>query len=99
MDRLFGLDSISSHDKGLELLITVYDPTELAVTESILKGAKIPYITKDRGAGGSMKIIAGYSMFGTDIFVLKEHLETALALFVPEQYLCSDTEQTEENND
>ena len=81
MDRIFGLDEVSAHDEGQELLMTVYNPSELAVVESILADAEIPYLKKDRGAGGSMKIIAGYSVFGTDIFVLSEHLETAKAIF------------------
>ncbi len=81
MDRLFGLDSVSRHDDGLELLMTVYEPTLLAVVESILRDAEIPYLVKERGAGGSVKIIAGYSTFGTDVFVRGEQLELAKQLF------------------
>ena len=80
MDRLFGLDSVSSHDEGLELLMTVYDPAELMVAQSVLKDAEIPFLCKDRGSGGMMKIIAGYSVMGTDIFVPEEVLEHATEL-------------------
>ena len=91
MDDLFGLDKISAHDKDLELLTTAYDPTYLAIVESILSDANIPYLKKDRGSGAAVRVIMGYSMFGTDVFVLKEHIETATELIaVP------DEEQNEE---
>lgn len=91
MDNLFGLDKISAHDKDLELLTTAYDPTYLAIVESILSDAKIPYLKKDRGSGAAVRVIMGYSMFGTDVFVLKEHLETAAELIA-----MPDEEQNEE---
>ena len=93
MDRLFGLDSVSSHDEGLELLMTVYDPAELMVAQSVLKDAEIPFLCKDRGSGGMMKIIAGYSVMGTDIFVMSGHLQTARELFESAEFL------SEEEND
>ena len=94
MDKLFGLDKVSAHDKELELLTTAYDPTYLAIIESILTDAEIPYLKKDRGSGTAVRVIMGYSMFGTDVFVLKEHLETASALIEP-----TETEETEENEE
>ena len=69
MDFLFGLDRVSPHDDTLALLTTVYDSTQLAVLESILRDAEIPYMVKERGSGSSVKIITGFSMFGTDLFV------------------------------
>ena len=83
MDSLFGLDRVSTHDESLELLTTAYDAAQLMILESILRDAEIPYLKKDRGAGTTMKVIAGFSVFGTDLFVLKEHYETALALITP----------------
>ena len=76
----FGLDRAKKHPDGLELLATVYDNAALAVTRSILEGAGIPFLIKERGAGSSVKIIAGFSMFGTDIYVHKEDLEVAAEL-------------------
>ena len=38
-----------------------------------------------------MRILAGYNMFGTDVFVREEDAETALNLLTPED----DGEQTE----
>ena len=84
MDVFFGLDRVSHHDESLALLTTVYDHSLLIILESILKDAEIPYLKKERGSGTSMKVIAGFSAFGTDLFVLKEHLETAQALIAPQ---------------
>ncbi len=97
MDSIFGFDKVSAHDEGQELLMTVYNPSELVVVESILNDAEIPYLKKERGAGGSMKIIAGYSVFGTDIFVLSEHIEAAKAIFSSAEFV--DDEATEESDD
>ncbi len=85
MDSFFGLDRVSPHDDSLALLTTVYDNSLLMILESILKDAEIPYLKKERGSGTSMKVIAGFSVFGTDLFVLKEHLETAQALITPQE--------------
>lgn len=77
MDRFFGLDKVSAHDESCELLVTVNDNVALSVLRSILDGESIPYLIRERGSGSSVKIIAGYSMFGTDVFVPKSALERA----------------------
>ena len=96
MDFLFGLDRVSPHDESLELLTTVYEPSLLMVLESILRDAEIPYLKKERGSGSSMKVIAGFSVFGTDLFVLREHLETARALIAPQE-IEDDEDEGDEN--
>ena len=83
MDSIFGLDSARNNDEKLELLTTVYDEISLACVKSILRDAEIPYLVKQRGSGSSVRIIAGYSIFGADIFVLRETLELAQALIAP----------------
>ncbi len=97
MDTLFGLDK-ASEQKGLALVATVFSPAELAVVESILRDADIPYLAKERGAGGAIKIVMGFSMYGTDIFVRENDVETAVALLAP-----TDKDQEDEedgyNND
>ncbi len=93
MDSLFGLDRVSPHDDSLALLTTVYDSSLLMILESILKDAEIPYLKKERGSGTSMRVITGFSVFGTDLFVLKEHLETAQALITPRE---NEEEESEE---
>ena len=44
---------------------------ELSVLRSILEGENIPYMIRERGSGSSVRIIAGFTMFGTDVFVPK----------------------------
>ena len=83
MDSFFGLDHAAKPDEGMELLTTVYDNAQRIIVESILQDAEIPYLIKERGSGSMMKIIAGYSIFGTDIFVLCEHLDAATELITP----------------
>ncbi len=97
MDRFFGFDSVSAHDDNVELLFTAYDPAELAVKESVLKDAGIPYLCRERGSGGMMKIVAGFSVFGTDVFVLKEHIETARAIFESSEFVFDG--ESEDGND
>lgn len=91
---IFGLDKVSHHDKGLELLTTVFDNEQLSVIRGILEGENIPYMIKERGSGSSVKIITGFSIFGTDIFVRSEDLEVATALITPD----GEAETTEEDN-
>ena len=83
MDPLFGLDRVSAHDDSLALLATVFDPTEALLIEGLLRDAEIPYLKKERGSGASVRVIAGFSVFGCDIFVRKEDLPTALELVTP----------------
>ena len=76
MDRLFGLDRPHSED-GMELLTTAHDDVELSILKAILEDEGIPCISQDRGSGSSVRIITGYSMYGTDILVPAECLEQA----------------------
>ena len=76
-DFLFGLDGPARHDEDVELLTTVYDNMELSILRSVLEGENIPYLLKERGSGSSVRIIMGFSMYGTDVFVPKEIFEQA----------------------
>ena len=69
MDSFFGLDKIAAHDENAAHLTTVHNEVELSIVRSILEGEGIPYAVRERGSGSTVKVIAGYSMFGTDIFV------------------------------
>ena len=93
MDGFFGLDRTHAPSKDLELLTTAYSQPELLIIQSILSDDNIPFLTKERGTGNSMKIIAGYSVFGTDIYVLREQLELASEL------LSAPTDADEEESD
>ena len=81
---MFGLDRVSYHDEGQKLLCTVYSTAELSVLRSILEGAEIPYLLKERGAGSASKVIIGFSICGTDVFVPESVYEEASALIAPQ---------------
>ena len=80
MDSLFGFDKPTPTDEFTAILTTVYDPIELSIVRSILEGEKIPYRVRERGSGGMVKVIAGYSVFGTDVLVPAEALTLATEL-------------------
>ena len=80
MDTLFGLDHTHPQNKDLKLLVTAFSQPELLVIESLLRDAEIPFLAKERGTGSSLKIIAGYSVFGTDIYVHKDQFDLASEL-------------------
>lgn len=84
MDHLFGLDDVAPHDEDLSLAGTYFDNPSLILARSLLEDAGIPYLCRDRGAGGAVRVIAGYSLFGTDLFVKNEDLDRALSLLAPE---------------
>lgn len=100
MDAFFGLDYASKQDAALDLLTTVYDRGQLMIVEGLLRDARIPYLAKERGSGTMVKVIAGYSIFGTDIFVPRELCETAAELIAlvepPEQEALAEEEEEEE---
>lgn len=78
-DPFFGLENVSPHDESVELLASVYENAELLVLRSILDGEKIPYLIKERGSGGAVRLIAGYTVnvAASDVFVPKAALERA----------------------
>ena len=81
MDRLFGLDNPSLKDEGVALLATLFDEVSVAMYEDILRDADIPFLRRDRGAGGAMRIIMGASLSAVDIYVPADRLDEALSLF------------------
>ncbi|MBQ3483458.1 MAG: DUF2007 domain-containing protein [Clostridia bacterium] len=83
MDRFFGLDKASLHDEGLSLLTTYYDATGLALARGLLDAAEIPYLCRERGAGGVARLVTGFNLYGTDIYVREADLDAAAALLAP----------------
>ncbi len=79
MDRFFGLDQ-ARRQEDLVLLTTAHDDIELTILCDILTTEGIPFVKLDRGSGSSVRILLGYSMYGTDILVLPEHLDAAREL-------------------
>ena len=80
MDTFFGLDTPAKGDENSAHLTTVHDNVELGIVCSILEAEQIPYRVMERGSGAMVKVIAGYSMFGSDIYVPKALLEQATEL-------------------
>ena len=78
---LFGFGKSYKPDENVALLTTVYDFGTRAVVESLLREAEIPYMIKERG--GSVPVITGSSVFGTDFFVKETDLDTAAELIGP----------------
>lgn len=67
-------------DKDLALLTTVTTNCELGLIKGILDENKIPCLVQDRGSGGYMRVYAGNSIFGTDIYVSPANLDRAKEL-------------------
>lgn len=64
-------------DFELVLLKTITNNYELELIKNILEDQQIPCIVRDHGVGGYMRVIAGTSMFQTDILVAKSMYEQA----------------------
>ena len=82
MDRLFGLDH-PANDKSLAHLCTFHDPVSLSIAEEILNDAALPFLKKERGSGGVVRLVTGFQSFGTDLFVRPEDAERAAELLTP----------------
>ena len=82
MSDLFGLEKPHKISDGDEVshLITVYDVAVLGIVRGMLEDENIPYLVRERGTGSAMRIITGFSMFGTDVYVPTHAYETAKAL-------------------
>ena len=82
MFDLFGIEKPHKITDGdeVELLITVYDVAVLGIVRGLLEDENIPYLVRERGTGNVMKIVTGFSIYGTDVFVPAAALETAKAL-------------------
>lgn len=64
----------------LVLLKTANNNFELDMIKGLLEDNEIPYLLKEKGIGSYMKIIAGSSIYGTDIYVDKSVHEKALEI-------------------
>ncbi len=97
MDNLFfGLDHPAS-EEGLELLRTFHDDVSVTMAEAVLRDEGILFVKKDRGTGSAVRLITGYSMYGTDLFVAPDDLEKASALMEALFDVESVVEDSEEN--
>jgi len=64
----------------MKLLITAANEVELGLITVILNKNEIPFITKDKGAGGYMRVYTGASIWGTDILVSEADYDKATDL-------------------
>ena len=82
MSDLFGLEKPHKISDGDDVshLITVYDVAVLGIIRGMLEDESIPYLVRERGTGSAMRIMTGFSMFGTDVYVPTSALDTAKAL-------------------
>lgn len=84
LNKLFGLDRVSPHDPTTTAhLTTAYGNEQLVAVEALLRSADIAYRCVDRGGGGVLRVVMGGTMYGTDVFVRPDELETAQALISP----------------
>ncbi len=58
-------------------LVTVHNSFELGIVESTLKGNHIPYIVREKGVGGILKITTGALLTDADIMVERSSLAKA----------------------
>ena len=79
LDEFFGLEKNHKICDGdeIEHLTTVYDVVMLGMIRGLLEDENIPYLVRERGTGSAMRIITGFSLYGTDIFVPKDAYATA----------------------
>ncbi len=62
-------------------LAHVTDRVGEALLCDILKDNNIPFMRKERSAGLATSILAGFSVFGVDIYVARDQLESARELY------------------
>ena len=79
MFDMFGLENDHKIAYGEEVvrLTTVYDIAMLGMVRGLLEDAQVPYLVHERATGSAMRIMTGFSVYGTDIFVPKAAEETA----------------------
>lgn len=61
-------------------LRSISNEMELGMIKAILDDNNIPYIVKDYGPGGHMRIIGGRSLYLTDIMVEEDDFDKANSL-------------------
>ena len=80
MDHLFfGLDTPAGGG-DLSLLRSFHDDVSLTMAEQVLRDEGIAFVKKDRGSGAAVRIVTGFSMYGTDLFVAPGDLARASEL-------------------
>ena len=95
LKKLFGLEKPVEDKASGVLLTTAHGNEELAAIVALLRAAELPYRIEEQGAGEVVRVIAGYNMYGTNIYVRAEDLETAQELIAPAASEHEDSAQDE----
>lgn len=80
------VDQLPEEDKDLIVAInpikieSVANDIDAELIINLLQNNNIPCFKKNKGAGGYMNILMGYSIFGEDIYVDKNDYEAAMAI-------------------
>ena len=83
-----------SADGGPVLAVTVLNPVSSAIYQDMLKENGIPFICRQNGAGGYLKILFGGGLVPDNFYVAGEYLEKARELY--SVYIEPETEIDEE---
>ena len=78
---MFKKDAKQKETEIVRLYITS-DPCQLGLVCGVLKENGLPFLLKDRGTGGYLRVVSGISVFGTEILVNKDDLEKAKELML-----------------
>ena len=70
----------NEEDINIVKLRSISNEMELGMIKDILDDNDIPYIVKDYGPGGHMRIIGGSSLYLTDVMVEGDDFEKANSL-------------------
>lgn len=83
-------------DDGNEpvLAAIIKDPVTSEIFQNILKENGIPFICRQEGAGGSLKLLLGAGVVPDDIYVAAKNYEKARGLY--EAYLKTEVEAEDE---
>lgn len=83
-------------DNGNEpvLAAIIKDPVTSEIFQDILKENGIPFICRQEGAGGSLKLLLGAGVVPDDIYVAAKNYEKARGLY--EAYLKTEVEAEDE---
>lgn len=77
------------------LAATVPDTVASEIFQEILRDNGIPFVSRQMGAGGYIKILTGGLLVPDDIYVRPEHLERSQELY--NAYLLTEVDSQEEN--
>lgn len=67
----------NNQDVDLVMLKSINNEYEFNLTKALLEDNQIPFIIKDKGIGGYMRIIGGTSMYKTEILVEESMFDKA----------------------